>query len=389
MRVLILMGGYWPGHEATGPNQSLRQMCQAMCGTHEFLVLARDRPFGAAAPSAPSGSWIDQGFAKVRYTPVSATGPRDLRQVLRTTPSDVVWMNGFHDREFTLPTLLMRRLGLVPRAPAILSARGELAVGALGLKSPRKTAYQAVARGLRLLRDVWLHAASEEEAADISARAPAARGVFLARNVRRLVDPPLSRQLDAAPDDPLRIVVVGRIARVKNIDFAIRTLAHVKRAVALEIVGPVEETDYWRSCQSLIAQLPPHVRVRLVGAIPNAEIPERVAAADLFFSPTLGENFGHAIFEALSCAVPALISNRTPWKGLEAKTAGWDLPLGDPRLFAERIDALARLPATERLKWRAGARRVAERFVSGSDAVAATARMLEAAVAGAGERRTA
>ena len=376
MRILILMGGYWPGHEATGPNQSLRQMCHAMKDTHEFLVLARDRPFGGQAPLAPSGRWIDHGFAQVRYATVLASGPQNLRQILKLTQYDVLWMNGFHDREFTLPALAMRRLGLVPSMPAILSPRGELSVGALGLKPGRKAGYRPIARTVGLLRDVWLHAASAEEAQDIEIRYPWSLGVLTAPNVRGLVNAP--QVLQQREGAPLRIVVVGRIARVKNIAFAIECLAKVSVPAVLDIVGPVEEPDYWRECEALIRRLPAHVSVKVSGVIANLEVPEYIGSADVFFSPTLGENFGHAIFEALSSAVPVLISDRTPWKGLLAKSAGWELPLGDPQQFADRIDRLAKMTLEKRLSLRTGARRLAEQFVANSDAVAATERMLQA-----------
>ncbi|RMG75161.1 MAG: glycosyl transferase family 1, partial [Bacteroidetes bacterium] len=53
--------------------------------------------------------------------------------------------------------------------------------------------------------------------------------------------------------------------------------------------------------------------------------------------PTLGENFGHAIFEGLLAGLPVLISDRTPWRGLEAREIGWDLPLEQPEAFVRAI----------------------------------------------------
>lgn len=58
-----------------------------------------------------------------------------------------------------------------------------------------------------------------------------------------------------------------------------------------------------------------------------------LSAYDLFLLPTLGENYGHVIHEALLAGCPVLISNRTPWRNLEALGIGWDLPLEDPEQF--------------------------------------------------------
>ena len=64
-----------------------------------------------------------------------------------------------------------------------------------------------------------------------------------------------------------------------------------------------------------------YIGVRFGGMVQNIFTVAKVAAMGAlilgaFLLPTGGENFGHAIFEALSCGVPALISDRTPWRDL-------------------------------------------------------------------------
>jgi hypothetical protein len=157
--ILVLLGAFWPGHEATGPNQSFRQFALALRDEFEFKIVARDRPFGARGALAPSGEWVDRGFALFRYCTISAArGARGLGEILHATPYDLLMMNGFFDREFTIPALLRRRRDKTRWRPAILSTRGEFADGALGLKSLRKHIYLKLARHLGLVEDVWLHA---------------------------------------------------------------------------------------------------------------------------------------------------------------------------------------------------------------------------------------
>ena len=62
-------------------------------------------------------------------------------------------------------------------------------------------------------------------------------------------------------------------------------------------------------------------------------IREAVVSSDLLFLPTAGENFGHAIQEALAAGCPVLISDRTRWRDLAPKGVGWDLPLSAPDRF--------------------------------------------------------
>ncbi|SDR64019.1 Glycosyltransferase involved in cell wall bisynthesis [Rhizobiales bacterium GAS113] len=378
--ILVLLGAFWPGHEATGPNQSFRSFALALKDEFEFKVVARDRPFGASRALAPSGEWVDGGFALSHYCAVSAAlGARGLGEILRATPYDLLMMNGFFDREFTIPALMLRRRGKAPRRPAILSTRGEFADGALGLKSLRKQIYLKFARHFGLVEDVWLHATSSHEAEDARYRCPFARGVFVAPNIRQI------GKLSAARASPnyssphssfLRLVFLGRIARVKNLAFALEVLKDVMSPVTFDIYGPIQEAGYWQECRSIIDELPPHVNVNHKGEIANSQVPETLARYDLFFLPTHGENFGHAILDALSVGVPVLISDRTPFLDLERKSAGWSLPLDAKRAYVAAVEAFAGLDHAGRVRLERGARCLAEQVVNESDAVSKSRAMI-------------
>jgi glycosyltransferase involved in cell wall biosynthesis len=184
----------------------------------------------------------------------------------------------------------------------------------------------------------------------------------------------------------LRIAFFGRITPVKNVHFMIDVLARIRTSATADLYGPIEDEDYWAHCLTAIEALPPHVTVTAKGCIANEDVPATVAGYDLFFLPTLGENFGHAINEALGAGVPALISDRTPWQALESHEAGWSLPLDKPDAFVRAIDAFAVLDEAGRLRLRRGARRLAERRFAESDAIAAHRAMFQHAIAaGAGE----
>ena len=372
--VLVLMGAFWPGSDSAGPNQSLKGFCTALADDFDFRIVARDRPFGAAARTAPGETWTDLGFARVSYLQGRRFGAAGLGALLRDTPHDLLMMNGFFDREFTLPTLLMRRSGLVPAKPALLSPRGEFGEGALSLKAPVKRSWLAIVKLCGLLRGVTLHATSANEAADMSAQLPFASPPIVAPNVRPLFEQPPNAP--SAEGDPLRLVFLGRITPVKNIDYAIKALAMVTAPAQFDIYGPASDEAYAQTCRSLASDMPPHLNVRFMGEIANADAPRVLASYDLMFMPTMGENFGHAIFEALGAGTPVVISDRTPWRDLEARHAGFDLPLLDPAAFAAAIDRVAAQSPSERARWRHGARAEAERESVQSDAAERSRRML-------------
>ena len=374
--VLILLGCFWPGNDSSGPNQSFISLARALGDTFEFRVVARDGATGAPpGAGADVDRWIDLGFAKARYRRVGHFGAIGLGRLIAQTPHDVLWLNSMFDREFSLPALVLRRLGLIARKPTLLSPRGELGFGALNLKSSRKLFFLEAARRLDLWRGVTLHATSEAEAADIERGPAARRPIVIARNIRLVAETPTYAP---SANGVLRVAFVGRIAPVKQLDFALDSLGKVGSRVDFDIYGPAEDEAYWRRCRKLISALPENVRATWRGETANAEILRRMAEIDLFFLPTAGENFGHAIFEALACGVPVLVSDQTPWRDLAARRAGWDLPLAAPETFVETIEALAAMPEDQRTALRRGARAVAQAYVECGGAVERNREMLHA-----------
>jgi len=378
---LVLLGCFWPGNDSSGPNQSFKALATALADRFEFRLVARDRPTGEdrAAPP-PSEAWTDLGFAQARYCRIGPAGAAGLRSLLERTPHDLLWLNSIFDREFSLPALAMRRAGLIRPRPTLLSPRGEFGHGALSLKSAKKRLFLETARRLHLWRGVTLHATSEAEARDMAAGLPGAAPILVAPNIRLPLD-----AASPAPsgDGALRLSFVGRIVPVKRLDYALSILSRVRVRVNFDIYGPAEDAAYWKRCLDLMASLPSNVRAHWHGDTSNEAVVAAMARTDLFFLPTAGENFGHAIFEALSSGVPALISDQTPWRGLEAAQAGWDLPLADPDPWVAAIEAFAQWPDERRAECRRGAAEAARRWFRESGAVERSASMLQACLGGA------
>src|SRR6185369_17989258 len=101
-----------------------------------------------------------------------------------------------------------------------------------------------------------------------------------------------------------------------------------------------EDALYWERCRRASAALPPSVTLCDRGEVAADEVGRALARNHVVLLPTYGENFGHVILESLLAGVPVLISDQTPWRDLESRRAGWDLPLAEPERFRERLTAL-------------------------------------------------
>jgi glycosyltransferase involved in cell wall biosynthesis len=155
---------------------------------------------------------------------------------------------------------------------------------------------------------------------------------FFSDLTRFLQNPPRRKVAGA-----LAIGFVGRIVKQKNLIFAIETLASAGVAAELHIFGEVADEQYLAECQRVARDRHVSGLVHFRGNLAKEDLLRELSKMDLFFSPTLGENFGHAILEALSLGLPVLLSTETPWLDVATYHAGWALDLADKDEFSARV----------------------------------------------------
>ena len=343
--VLTFARYYLPGYKAGGPIRTISNLVEALGDEIDFRIVTSDRDANDPAPypDVPcDGTWKKVGKADVLYLSPQRKGILHLGAILRDTPHDTLYLNSFFDPVFTLRPLLARRLGLAPKTRCVIAPRGEFGQGALSFKSCKKKAYLIGARAAGLYRDLRWQASSDFEAADIVREFGG-----IARNICIAVNLPDNGNREAASPysprgegEPLRICFLSRISPEKNLDFALKVLRDVNVPALFDIYGLIVDKKYWNHCCSLIEVLPSNIQARYHGSVDYKNVPVTLGQYDLFLLPTRGENFGHAILDALAAGTPVLISDRTPWRGLARSGAGWDLPLEHPSRFVECIDGV-------------------------------------------------
>lgn len=378
--ILVLVGWYPPAYLAGGPTRSVPRIIERLVDAYSFLVMTGDRDLGVGAPlpGIVSDRWVDVGGARCIYLSSWYRRIGGLLWQARGARHDALYVNSLFSLEFTLIPLALRRLGLIPRRGLVVAPRGELHPSALAIKGRRKRIVLWLVRTLGLLDDAIWHAASATELEAVHrVFGPRARGL-VARDITAqpgpVVDPP------AKVAGELELAFVSRISRMKNLEFAIQSLAKVRGRVRFNVYGPIEEPDYWADCQRQASELPTNVSLHYRGVADPERIAEIVAGHHVFFLPTQGESFGHAIVEALMAGRPALISDQTPWHGLEDRQAGWDLPLSRPDLFTQAIERCVEMSAEELAVWTDGARKLGREIAEDPDLDAAHRTIFSAAV---------
>ena len=379
-RVLIFIGHYPPAHRVGGTARSATSMVNGVPGC-EFYVFTSETDFKSkpALEGILVNRWQVRARAQVFYASARRRRLWRLRRVIRELSPDVIYLNGFFARRFTIPVLVLRYLGLIPRRPVILAPMGEFSAGALGLKGFRKSAYLRIARTLGLYRDVLWHACSGEEVGAVRRVYGPCVPIMEAANFPPMPRPDALARHARKGGSGCRLIFLSRISAKKNLLGAIEALARVHAPVTFDIYGPIEDGGYWGRCEARIRTLPTNVTVQYCNAVGPDETEALLARYDALFLPTLGENYGYAIVEAWAAATPVLLSDRTPWTGLEADRSGWTAVPDDAEGFARHIDRLAGMDDVEHQRWRSGALARAECLSRDKSLVAAYTNLFDAA----------
>jgi glycosyltransferase involved in cell wall biosynthesis len=117
--------------------------------------------------------------------------------------------------------------------------------------------------------------------------------------------------------------------------------------IQLAIYGPIKDKAYWQQCELLIQQMPSNITIEYKGDVQPFEVQVTIAQYDAFVLLTKGENFGHALFEALSCGRPIITSHFTPWNNLQEKQAGWNVDIQQPSAIVTLMNQLAEQDSTQ------------------------------------------
>lgn len=343
LHVLTFAGVFLPGYKGGGPIKTIKNLFDQVGKDISFKLVTSDRDLGDAKPyaSVACGEWNEVGNATVFYAQPGKQGYRQIAGILGEKNYDIVYLNSFFSLRFSFYPLLLSK---VLRQRVVLSPRGELSEGALGLKSMKKKVFIAVYKLLRLHRSTVFQVSSEFEERDLRRVLGLKVEVRVAENIGAHE---FGEVTNERTPGVLRAVFVSRISPMKNLLMALESLRNVRSPMIYDIYGPAEDKAYWERCQKVMETLPRHIQVEYKGPLNSIDVVKTMTGYDAFYLPTKGENYGHAIAEAICAGLPILIADTTPWRNLQNYGIGWDLPLDNPDAFSTVLDELAAMPDEE------------------------------------------
>jgi glycosyltransferase involved in cell wall biosynthesis len=321
-KLLFIYDYFYPAYQAGGIVQSLFNLEAALKDKFDikFICSTQDLSGEKIDVNKYLGNGIYINKAKI----ISTLKNVDKAQL------GCVYLNGIFSLSFFLIPLLYFRV-FYPQIKIAIAPRGMLQGGALSIRSSKKNLYLKLLKTAGLLNKVTWHATDEQEILDIKKVMGAQANCVLAYNLPKK---PLDKvQIIEKNNSILRLVFLSLITEKKNLNLILQALQSIPFRVELDIYGPIKDHDYWKSCQKISVQLPANCKVSYKGSINPVEVQNTLQQYHAFVLPSKGENFGHAIYEALSIGRPVIISEFTPWNELKAKAAGWNSALTSQELY--------------------------------------------------------
>lgn len=308
-------------HEASGPSYSVPRLASALgeLGHEVQLMSAGGQTVSVHGPVRHSRFERDLGGVPVLRTLEMSNGlAAALRQA--APAADLIHSNGL----WTLPTLYPGWAAKAAGRPLVISPRGTLSPVALRRSAWRKQVFWRLAQRPVVAQAALLHATSEAEYLDMR-RFGLTQPVAVIANG---IDLPPHAEAGVARAAPLRrLLYLGRLHPIKGLE---ALLAAWGRAAPdfpdweLRLVGPAED-GYDLRLRNMAARLD-LPRVTFAGPSYGAAKAAEYLAADLYVLPSLSENFGMSVAEALASSVPVVVTTGAPWAGVVAEDCGWHVP---------------------------------------------------------------
>lgn len=312
LRIAHVVPTYYPATRYGGPIVSTRTTCAELVRRGHRVQVFTTNVDGPGVLDVPVALPQDVDGAEVRYYPARVAGSVYFSPALGRALSaglddvDIVHIHSV----FTWTTAAAAFHAARARVPYLVAPRGALVPRYIRDKSrlPKTAWLQLLGRPI-FAGAARLHVTTEAEYTDASQV-----GVRLPRPlvVPNGVDAPLPESLEpmtrslaeALPERPY-VLFLGRVDLVKRIELVLEALVDTEMCLVIAGGGT---RDYRESLQRMAQRLGVAGRVAFVGPVLGADKWALLRAARALVLPSLHENFGNVVVEAMAMGRPVVVT---------------------------------------------------------------------------------
>lgn len=151
------------------------------------------------------------------------------------------------------------------------------------------------------------------------------------------------------------MLFLSRVNPIKGLEYLIEAWRELPSNIIdnweLHIVGNSDPADYIEKLHKKVNDARLQKNIKFLGQIVGEEKMRKYMDSDLFVLPTLNENFGNVVAEALMCECPAITTKNAPWQCLEDYECGWWIDLSVDKLRKTITEAMT---LSDEQRWEMG-----------------------------------
>ncbi|MEJ7610049.1 MAG: glycosyltransferase [Ferruginibacter sp.] len=312
--VFITIPWFLPAFRAGGPIQSVANLVKNYTTGIEYRIFCGNRDLNGESLEVEIGQWLRFNENTMVWYADGESISKTLTEQAEILKPEIIYIIGLFSWHYNIVPLLFCK---APKK--ILSVRGMLHPGALSRKKIKKRLFLSLLKLSGQIKKTIFQATDETEKKFIEDEFGNNVSIAVAENYGKMIVPPAPLTKEAGF---LKLITVALISPMKNHLLVLEALAGCSGNIEYHIYGPVKDADYWQQCLDRIASMPANIRVQYHGEIAPGEVEKLLALHHVFIMPSKSENFGHAIYEALSAGKPVITSYFTPWTRLSEASAG-------------------------------------------------------------------
>lgn len=313
-KILIIYDYFYPAYKAGGITQSLYNLFSALQNKYSINVICSNSDLNNEA--LISDNKLDNTLYISKFTIL-----KYLIQLDKISIS-FIYLNGIFSLFFFVVPLVYFKI-FYPKIKIIVAPRGMMQAGALEIRSTKKNIYIKLLKILGFFNNNIWHATDEQELIDIKKTIGENSNIIIAKNIPKTPNTEIIKI--NKKNNSLKLVFMSLITEKKNLHLILESIKLIKFNLFFDIYGPIKDASYWELCKTIIINLPANIQVNYKGSIEPIFVQDTLQKYHALILPSKGENFGHAIYEALSVGRPIIISNFTPWNELNERKIGWNV----------------------------------------------------------------
>ena len=259
--------------------------------------------------------------------------------------NNILYFNGI----FHLKIFFFLIISYILKLKIVISPKGELLPGAFLIKKNKKIFFYKMLKFL-INKNTYFHSTSKFEYRYLK-KEFANNSVYLARDIlsenfeelikysNLILNKKFSNKQNLNFHNNLKIVFYSTVGEKKNLKFAINIIKKLKRKVIFDVYGNTYDKKYLDECISETKLFNDNINFNYHGAVKHSDVLSKLSRYHILIHPTLSENFGYAILEAMMSGCFLLISkNTTPWSFVNREKIGKEINLNNPKKWYNFID---------------------------------------------------